>query len=124
MKKFFSFAIASLFVFALVSCSSVESKAKKYVKDTYEAGSKLDFEKVSEIAKESRDYYESLSDEDKEIYDKATAEAITEYSAKMAGKVKNVTKGFGEALDAIGSLTGDDNSSSDEADDSSDDDDE
>lgn len=124
MKKFFSFAIASLFVFALVSCSSVESKAKKYVKDSYEAAAKLDFEKVSEIDKEAKEYYESLSDEDKEIFMKASAEATAEYAEKMAEKAKNVTQGLGEALDAIGSLTGDDNSSSDEAEDSEDDEEE
>lgn len=109
MKKIFSCVLASLFMFALVSCSSVESEAKRYVKETFEAASTLNFKKVAEIEKESKAYYETLSEEDKEIFEKVTEEATAEYAEKMKDKVENVAKGFGDALNAIGDLNDNDN---------------
>lgn len=116
MKKIFSFVIACVFAFALVSCSSVESKAKDFVKDEYEAVSKLNFSKALKIEKEAKDYRESLSDEDKEIFDKAYEEAETEYAAKLKEKAGDVVEGIGSALDdALNGIANDYDSSDEES---------
>jgi len=71
MKKYLMIALAAL-SFTLVSCQkSVEDQAIEYAEEMKTAVKEMDFKKAAEINKEYQKWFESLSQEDKEIATKA-----------------------------------------------------
>lgn len=72
MKRFFTIATIA-FAALMVSCTSVEDKAKQFISEGFEAGKAGNTTRIKELIQEEAAYFESLSEKDKVRY-KATIE--------------------------------------------------
>lgn len=109
MKTIFkTFCIIALAAMVCSCGNSVESKARNYVKSMLEATSEGKLLEVSKISQKASEYRESLSDEDKVLFDKAGEEAMEElskeYEEKMEEGVKKAADNAGKLLEGAGSL--------------------
>jgi len=98
MKKFLMMAMAVV-AFTLASCgNSVESKAEEFVMQSIEALKSGNLNKVVEISQSVTEYVNSLSDEDKKVFQKAFEKCTEAHKAEIEKASTEAMKGLFNGL--------------------------
>ncbi len=98
MKKLFVILLAACGL-VVVSCTSVEDKAKNYADEMVQAMKDGDMEKLQKIGKEYDEWAEGLSAEDKEKATKAVMEKLPDIQGAIGSMLGGAMDNAADALE-------------------------